>query len=394
MDPKELQNAAGKPASLKMADTGPSIEEQEDAAMDELLAGNQPAGEPEAGDGPRGPSLQDGLMAAAKAADQQRQVTQEADEPPAPEDLTLSEQVFLGRSGLSPEQVETVKGMSPEQRAILWSRLEQPGGFQRQQSPYGQQNPYQSQQGYQGQWNGPVTGFGPGQRPLPTQQGGFPPSYQQQPQYGQQQGYQPQQAAQQPGYPQVDQRQLQTLADQMGVDASTLQGLTQYQLEQASARFQQYQQQSEHRFDQMQQQVEYMRQQAERQEIDAAMNAAHSTASQRYPQLADRNEFNRLALMPETAALARSIQQTHGVPLGQAVAAAVETMAAPHLNQQMGRTTQQQLHNNARRARNTAERTPQVGRAPAPPALRDGREGVDDFVEKLLREGAFDQRAG
>ncbi|MFI4881796.1 MAG: hypothetical protein ACIAQU_04345 [Phycisphaerales bacterium JB064] len=395
MDPKDLTNAAGKPASLKMADTGPSVEEMEDAAMDSLLDGNAP-GESEQPE-QRGQTLQDGLMAAARAADQQHQTQQEIEEPPPATELSMGEQMFLSRSGYSAEQVETIRGMSPEQRAILWSKLETPGGFQNQQPQFGQPNPYLSQQqpwqSQQQPWQSQPQFYPSQNAPQPQfrTQGQQPVTWNQQPQFTQQQGYQPQQ---QPGYPQVDQRQLQSLADQMGVDAAALQGLTQFQLDQAAARFQQHQQQNDQRFEQMQQQFERVQAAQREQHVTRSMDEAFQAITQRYPQFGTRGDFDRLVLDRTVAAQARYMEENFGVPLSQALAATVEQMVAPQMNQQMGRTTQQQLHQNARRARNTAERTPQVGRAPAPPALREGRDGVDDYVDQLLRQGAFDQRAG
>lgn len=280
--------------------------------------------------------------------------------------LSYGERVLLQRGGYSAEDLDSIAGMTAAQRGIILRSLERAPAPSAQPQQYGP-NPYMQQQ----------PSYGPPQYQQ-TQQGGLPGyPMQGQPQYQPQQGYQPQQPQygyQQQGYsqPQSIDADLARVANEMGVDVNTARQFLQL----SSSQHQQALQQRDQQLMQMQQELAYIRQQSEQQQVDSAMSAAHSALAQRYPQLQDRNAFMNYAMQPHTAALANSYRQ-QGLSLHEAVAAAVETMAAPSFMQQAGHNQQRQLHQAAMRSRQTAERLPPVNRASSMPALPKGQAGVD-----------------
>lgn len=291
--------------------------------------------------------------------------------------LDVRERILLERAGHSPADLSQIAAMDEAQRGIFLRMAERVAA----PAP-----------NYAGHWNGAVPGFGPGHAPPPTQQGVVapvwpPPNAQPQAVAGGLPGYpmpgQPQyqpQAAQPAPQPQIaplaNDAELARVAQQMGMDVDVARQFIQLSTIQQQQAIAQRDAQRDAEIAQVRQQIAAINQQNEQQQVMSARAHAHQMLAQRYPQLQDADAFMSYALNPHTDSLARSYEQ-QGYAKHEALAAAVETMAAPTFVQQAGHTQQRQLHQAAQRSRQTGERLPSVNRAPSMPALPQGEAGVD-----------------
>lgn len=311
-------------------------------------------------------------------ADRQQQGQPAAPQQDPADSLDFRERALLTRAGYSAADLSEIGSMSPGQRGVLLRAAER-SAAPAQPQQYGP-NPYLPQQpAFQPPQQGGLPGYPMQGQPQYQPQQGVPPQqpFGGQPSWqGQPYGQQPQQM---PGYgqPQTNDAELARVANEMGVDVNTARQF----LNLSTSQQQQYLAQRDGELAQMRQELADTRQQFESQQIDAALSTAHANIAQRYPQMQDRNAFMSYAMRPDTAALANSYRQ-QGLPLHDAVAAAVETMAAPSFMQQAGQNHQRQLHNAAKRSRQTSERLPSVNRAPSMPALPTGEKGVDALWEQ------------